>query len=90
MSNEHLDRKSLRYINADIYPQIGDRVRFTNTPDILIVEDVIDSPEKQCHWGLLEEDVGVMLKGKPYGLVMTHLGEYNDVEFVSRNIPGNK
>jgi hypothetical protein len=82
--NNRAHGKMIKYSNTDIYPQIGDRVRLINEDEVLVVEDVIDSPEKQAFWGLEEEDFGIMHLGGRYGRAFTPMTEYLDVEFVSR------
>jgi len=61
--------KGFAYCNADVYPHVGDLVRFLHEADVLVVEDVIDSDEKQMRWNV--DEPGLMLKGGRYGFVFT-------------------
>jgi hypothetical protein len=78
------DKRRFIYANADIHPRIGDRARFVDRAEVLVVEDVIDSGEKQKLWGWEGDEYGIMLKGDPYGLVATVMVN-TEVEFVSRD-----
>jgi hypothetical protein len=78
------DKRHFTYANADIHPRIGDRARFVDRAEVLVVEDVIDSGEKQKLWGWEGDEYGIMLKGDPYGLVATVMVN-TEVEFVSRD-----
>jgi hypothetical protein len=75
--------RPIYYPKSNIYPQIGDQVRF-GTPDILTVEDVIDSLEKRQKWGI--DECGVILVGGIYGRVFTRI-DADDLEFLSRLNP---
>jgi hypothetical protein len=67
MSSQRKQRFSYR--NTAVYPRIGDRVRFLHEDDILVVEDVIDTKQKQWKWNV--EEPGLMLQGGVYGRVFT-------------------
>ena len=83
MSEEQgLDESGFTYPNTRIRPQIGDRVAFCDDPDHLVVEDVIDTPERQANWGL--DEFGIMLKGGAYGLIFERLPG-TEVKFISRD-----
>jgi hypothetical protein len=77
------DKRLFTYSNAAIHPHIGDRARFSDRADVLVVEDVIDSPEKQKLWGWESDEFGIVLKGDHDGLVATMMVE-TEVVFVSR------
>jgi hypothetical protein len=69
------------YHNTEVYPRIGDRVRFLHEAEVLVVEDVIDTEEQQWKWNV--EQPGLMLKGGIYGRVFTkEISE--DLELVER------
>ncbi len=72
----------MKYQNTDISPQIGDIVKFVDNVFTLIVEDVIDAPEKRKEWGLKEN--GIMLNGEKYGLVFVNPDKDPELEFVRR------
>lgn len=78
------DKRHFTYANADIHPCIGDWARFVDGAEVLVVEDVIDSGEKQKLWGWEGDEYGIMLKGDPCGLVATMMVN-TLVEFVSRD-----
>ena len=78
------DKRQFTYANADIHPRIGDRARFVDGPEVLVVEDVIDCEEKQQLWGWEGDEFGIVLKGEPYGRVTTeHVS--TEVALVTRN-----
>lgn len=72
----------MKYPNTNIYPQIGDVVKFKGDDSIMIIEDVINTKEKRDEWGV-EEDL-IMMKGDKYGLISDHLDENSDVIFIRR------
>ena len=72
----------MKYPNTNIYPQIGDVVKFNGDDSIMIIEDVINTKEKRDEWGV-EEDL-IMMKGDKYGLISDHLDENSDVIFIRR------
>lgn len=76
----------MRYPGTEIWPEVGDIVRFLNDPDTLTVEDVVDGPARMKHWGLHEQ--GVMLTGARYGLVFTRIDD-PELEFVAREKVGD-
>ena len=79
------DKRQFTYANAEIHPQVGDRARFVDRPnELLVVDSVIDSAEQQEMWGWEGDDYGIVLKGDPYGLVATEMVG-TEVEFVSRD-----
>lgn len=75
------DQSLLRYNGTDIAPRVGDHVRFVDHPEDLVVDDVIDSPQKLKEWGLTKH--GVILKGEKHDLVFTTIDD-PELEFVSR------
>jgi hypothetical protein len=71
----------LRYRGTDLAPCLGDHLRFLDHAEDLVVDDIIDTPQKLKDWGL--EEHGVMLKGEKHGLVFTSVDD-PELEFVSR------
>jgi hypothetical protein len=79
------DKHQFTYANAGIHPRVGDRARFIDRPnELLVVDAVIDSSEKQEMWGWEGDEYGIVLKGDPYGRVATERVS-TEVEFVSRD-----
>jgi hypothetical protein len=76
-----INKKILKYPDTNISPTIGDTVEYCEEKD-LVIDDIIDSPEKQKEWGL--DTNGVMVKGEKYGLVFDELGPYTDIKLIKR------
>jgi hypothetical protein len=54
------DKNQFTYANADLHPRVGDRARFIDRPtELLVVDDVIDSVEKQAIWGWEGDEFGI-------------------------------
>jgi len=76
-----INRKTMKYPNTNISPLVGDIVEYGEEQD-MVIDDVIDSPEKQKEWGL--DTNGIMVRGGIYGLVFDELGPYTDIKLIER------
>ncbi len=73
---------ALRYPDTDIRPAAGDRVRYVEVSEAMVVEEVVDTRERMARWGVSE--AGLVLAGGAFGTVFEPLTERSEVVFVSR------
>lgn len=76
----------LRYHNTDIRPAVGDRVKYVEQPEIMVVEEVIDTREQMARWGV--DEAGLMIVGGVVGRAFETLEEDGEIVFVGRRADG--